>query len=117
MSHRILIVDDNRDAAESLARLLERSGHEITICYDGLSAPGAAETFRPAVVLLDLGLPGLDGLEVARRIRSETWGKGMILIATTGWGSAADRRRSSEAGFDHHMVKPVDLDELEKVLM
>ncbi len=116
MGHRILIVDDNRDAAESLARLLQRSGHEIMIEYDGLAALGSAEAFRPAVVLLDLGLPGLDGLEVARRIRGEAWGKDVRLIATTGWGSAADRRRSSDAGFDHHMVKPVDLDELEKVL-
>ena len=116
MSHRILVVDDNRDAAESLARLLERSGHEVVVQYDGLAALVAAETFHPVVVLLDLGLPGVDGLEVARRIRGEAWGKDMRLIATTGWGSAADRRRSSDAGFDHHMVKPVDLDELEKVL-
>ena len=117
MDHRILIVDDNRDAAESLAQLLERMGHETMIAYDGPSALTSAEAFRPAVVLLDLGLPGLDGLEVARRIRAQPWGSDVTLIAATGWGTAEDRRRSREAGFDHHMVKPVDLDELEKVLV
>jgi len=116
MSHRILVVDDNRDSAESLARLLQLMGHETAIAYDGLSAVDSAETFHPEVVLLDLGLPGLDGYEVARRIRAQQWGKDMTLIAATGWGQAEDRRRSREAGFDHHMVKPVDLHELEKVM-
>jgi CheY-like chemotaxis protein len=117
MNQRILIVDDNRDNAESLARLLQLMGHEIAIAYDGLSAVDSAAAFHPAVILLDLGLPGLDGYEVARRIRAQPGGNDMMLIAATGWGAADDRRRSREAGFDHHMVKPVDLDELEKMLV
>jgi CheY-like chemotaxis protein len=117
VSHRILIVDDNRDNAESLARLLQLMGHEIAVAYDGPAAVDCAETFRPAVVLLDLGLPGLDGYEVARRIRARPDGKDVTLIAATGWGAVDDRRRSREAGFDHHMVKPIDLDELEKILL
>lgn len=117
MSRRILVVDDNHDSAESLARLLQLMGHEIAIAYDGLSAMDSAQAFLPEVVLLDVGLPGLDGYEVARRIRAEPWGKTMTLIAATGWGQAEDRRRSRAAGFDYHMVKPVDLDELGKVLV
>ncbi len=117
VDYRILIVDDNRDNAESLARLLQLMGYETAIAYDGVSAVDSAETFRPFAVLLDLGLPGLDGYEVARRIRAQSWGKDVTLVAATGWGSADDRRRSREAGFDHHMVKPVDLDELAKLLI
>jgi DNA-binding response OmpR family regulator len=116
MNHRILVVDDNRDNAESLARLLQLMGHETAIAYDGLSAVDSVDAFRPEIVLLDVGLPGLDGYEVARRIRAQSWGKDMTLIAVTGWGQAEDRRRSREAGFDHHMVKPVDFGELGKVL-
>jgi CheY-like chemotaxis protein len=116
MPRRVLVVDDNRDSAESLARLLELMGHQTAIAYDGPSAVDSAEAFRPEVVLLDVGLPGLDGYEVVRRIRAHSWGKDMTLIAATGWGQAEDRRRSREAGFDHHMVKPVDLGELGKLL-
>jgi CheY-like chemotaxis protein len=115
MPRRVLVVDDNRDSAESLARLLELMGHQTAIAYDGPSAVDSAEAFRPEV-LLDVGLPGLDGYEVVRRIRAHSWGKDMTLIAATGWGQAEDRRRSREAGFDHHMVKPVDLGELGKLL-
>ncbi|MBA3624219.1 MAG: response regulator [Methylibium sp.] len=105
---RILVVDDNQDAATSLAELLELTGHETRFAHDGLEAVQAAESFRPDVVLLDIGLPKLNGLEAARMIRQQPWGKDMMLVALTGWGQEEDRRMSSEAGFDAHLVKPVD---------
>jgi CheY-like chemotaxis protein len=117
MPRRILVVDDNRDSADSLARLLELMGHQTTIAYDGPSAVDSAESFRPEVALLDVGLPGIDGYEVCRRIRAQEWGKDIVLIAATGWGQPEDRRRSREAGFDHHMVKPIALDDLERFLV
>ena len=113
MPRRILVADDHRDGAESLARLLQVMGHEIAIGYDGLAAVAVDESYRPEVVLLDLGLPGLDGYDAARRIRSEPWGTEMVLIAVTGWSQT---ERTQAAGFDHPMVKPVDLDELTKLL-
>jgi CheY-like chemotaxis protein len=116
MPRRILVVDDNHDSADSLARLLELMGHQTAIAYDGPSAIDCAKEFRPEVMLLDVGLPGLDGNEVARRIRAQSWGKDMMLIAATGWGQPEDRRRSREAGFDHHMVKPIDLNDLGKFM-
>lgn len=116
MPRRVLVVDDNRDSADSLARLLQLMGHETSIAYDGPAAVETAETFHPDVILLDVGLPGFDGNEAARRIRAQEWGKGILLIAATGWGQPEDRRRSREAGFDHHMVKPIALDELTKFL-
>jgi CheY-like chemotaxis protein len=116
MGHRILVVDDNHDSADSLARLLQVMGHETAIAYDGPSAVNAAETFRPHVVLLDIGLPVVDGYEVARRIRGHSWGKEITVIAATGWGGAEDLIHFRKEGFDHHMVKPIDLDELEKLL-
>ncbi len=115
-ARRILVVDDNRDAAESLATLLTLSGHETHVAYDGQEALAAAATLRPAVVLLDIGLPKLNGYEAARQMREQPWGKRMVLVALTGWGQQEDRRKSAEAGFDAHMVKPVDLDALAKVL-
>jgi PAS domain S-box-containing protein len=115
-ARRILVVDDNRASAESLVALLELTGNETHIAYDGLQAVGAAERFRPDVALLDVGLPKLNGLDVARRIREQPWGKDMILVALTGWGQDDDRHRSKAAGFDHHMVKPVDLGLLMKLL-
>lgn len=105
---RILVVDDNRDAATSLAELLELTGHETRIAHDGLEAVQAAESFGPDVVLLDIGLPKLNGFEAARMIRQQPWGKAMMLVALTGWGQEEDRRKSSEAGFDAHLVKPAD---------
>ncbi len=105
---RILVVDDNRDAAASLGMLLRIMGQDVRTGHDGLEAVRLAEEFRPEVVLLDIGLPGLSGHEAAQRIRQEPWGRGMVLIAATGWGQEADRRLSQEAGFDHHLVKPVD---------
>ncbi len=105
---RILVVDDNRDAASSLADLLELTGHETRIAHDGLEAVKMAESFGPDVVLLDIGLPKLNGFEAARMIRQQPWGKQMMLVALTGWGKDEDRRMSSEAGFDAHLVKPAD---------
>ena len=105
---RILVVDDNRDAATSLAMLLTMTGNTVRIAYDGAEAVDAAGEFRPQVVLLDIGLPKLNGYDAARAIRREPWGQDMVLIAVTGWGQAEDKRRSAEAGFDQHMTKPVD---------
>jgi CheY-like chemotaxis protein len=112
---RILVVDDNVDAADSLAMLLRIMGHEVRTAHDGLEALGAATVMRPEVILLDIGLPKLDGYDVARRVRQER-GQGVVLIALTGWGQEEDRRRSKDAGFDHHLTKPVQLDALQDLL-
>jgi len=112
VARRILVVDDNADSAESLTMLLQVSGHETHTAHDGLEAVAAAERFRPEVVLLDIGLPILNGYDAARRIREQPWGKDMVLVALTGWGQEEDRRKSKDAGFDLHMVKPVDLNVL-----
>ena len=104
---RILVVDDNVDAAKSLARLLTRLyGQEVRVAHDGPAALAAAGEFRPEVVLLDIGLPGMDGYEVARRLRERPEFEETLLVALTGWGQEADRERSRAAGFDHHLVKP-----------
>jgi signal transduction histidine kinase len=104
---RILVVDDNRDAAEMLAVMLTAWGQDVHVAYDALGALAAAETFGPAVVLLDIGLPQLDGYELARRIRRTSWGQTATLVAITGWGQSSDLERSRQAGIDHHLVKPV----------
>jgi PAS domain S-box-containing protein len=114
--HRILVVDDNQDAANSLAMLLRMKGHEVRIAYDGLEAVEAAAAYQPDVALLDVGLPRLNGFDVARRIRQTDKDRRVILVALTGWGHEEDRRRSKEAGFDHHLVKPADPDDLDRVL-
>jgi signal transduction histidine kinase/ActR/RegA family two-component response regulator len=116
VARRILVVDDERIAAASLGKLLTILGHEMRTAYDGLEAVGVAEVFRPAVVLLDIGLPKMNGYEVARTIRQQPWGQGMVLIALTGWGQEADRQRAQEVGFDHHLVKPVALADLTQLL-
>jgi signal transduction histidine kinase len=108
LARRILIVDDERLSVVSWSKLLQREGHAIRTAYDGREAVEMAEAFRPEVVLLDLGLPQLTGYEVADRIRHQPWGLGIVLIALTGWGQDADRQRSTAAGFDHHLVKPLD---------
>jgi CheY-like chemotaxis protein len=113
---RLLIVDDNQDAALSLAMLLERGGAEVQVAHDGMSALEMAASFQPAMIFLDIGMPGMDGHEVARRIRKDASLASMVLVALTGWGSVEDRRRSAEAGFDHHLVKPVTLEALQEVL-
>ena len=112
VTHRILVVDDNADSAQGTAKILTRQGHDVRIVYDGPSALAAAREHRPRYVLLDIGLPGMDGYEVAARLRQEEALKGSTLIAVSGYGQDSDRRRSREAGFDQHLVKPVDPAEL-----
>ena len=114
--HRILLADDNRDALDSLATLLQCDGHEVHTAGDGAEALEVAAECHPDVVLLDIGMPKLDGYEVARRIRAEPWGKKAVLIALTGWGQDEDRRRSREVGFDSHLVKPLDPEALSTLL-
>ncbi len=116
VKRRILVVDDNRDSADSLTLLLSMLGNEVHTAYDGQEAVEAAAAFQPEVVLLDIGLPKLNGYEAARRIREQAGGPHRVLIALTGWGQEEDRRRSKEAGFDHHLTKPVDFDDLKKLL-
>ncbi|NRF67316.1 PAS domain S-box protein [Aquincola sp. S2] len=114
--HRLLVVDDNSDAATSLAMLLRMHGHEVRIAQDGPSALAMATAFVPDMVFLDLGMPGMDGYEVARRLRSQPALEQVVLTALTGWGQQEDRRRTAEAGFDHHLVKPLELKALETLL-
>jgi signal transduction histidine kinase len=116
LRRRILVADDNSDALESLATLLELGGHEVFSAANGVLALESAERNLPEVALLDIGMPKLDGYEVARRIRAQPWGRGITLVALTGWGQESDRRRSGEAGFDSHLVKPLDLDKLTELL-
>jgi signal transduction histidine kinase/ActR/RegA family two-component response regulator len=116
IKRRILVVDDNRDSADSLAMLLELMGHEVRIAQDGLEAVEESATFQPHVILLDLGLPRLNGYEAARRIREQQRHGALTMVALTGWGQKEDRRRTAEAGFDAHLVKPVDLVALTKLL-
>ena len=113
---RILLVDDNVDAAESLAVLLELKGHEVHLAHDGMTALDAAEIRRPDAVLLDIGLPGLNGYEVAERLRARPQSKSTLLIAVSGYGQENDLRSSRRAGFDHHLIKPVNVDDLLKLL-
>ncbi len=116
VKRRILLADDNSDALESLATLLELGGHDVVTATNGALALECAERHRPEVMLLDIGMPMLDGYEVARRIRVEPWGRKITLVALTGWGQDSDRRRSREAGFDSHLVKPLDVDKLTELL-
>jgi PAS domain S-box-containing protein len=113
---RVLIADDNEDAAESLSMLLELAGHEVQVAHDGKSALSRAETFQPEFAVLDIGMPKLNGYDVARLVREQPWGAKIRLIAVTGWGSDHDRQRTLEAGFDHHLTKPIDPDELQKIV-
>src|SRR5262249_20424205 len=107
-----LIVDDQPDVTGSLAKLLRLSGHEVKTALSGTVALEVISLYRPEIVLLDIGLPGMDGYEVAQLIRKQPGMDAMLLVALTGYGQDEDRRRSREAGFDHHLVKPVDLDAL-----
>jgi CheY-like chemotaxis protein len=113
---RILVVDDNLDSAESMAMMLTLSGHEVATAHDGMEAVKLAAEFQPEVAFLDLGMPRLDGYEAARSIRQQSWGKEIVLVALTGWGQQEDKRRSREAGFDAHLVKPIDFGELEELV-
>jgi signal transduction histidine kinase len=113
---RVLVVDDNKDAAESLAMLLSMNGHEVCTAYGGAAGLEQAVSFKPNVIVLDLGMPGMDGYEVARRVRQLPGGRAIVLVALTGWGQEEDRHRTQEAGFDFHLVKPVDPATLEELL-
>jgi len=113
---RVLVVDDNADAVEALVRLLRRAGCELEIALDGPTALNRAHQFHPTAVLLDIGLPGMDGYEVARRLRAEEHEEHAILVAITGYGQEEDVRLSRDAGFDSHLVKPVDIDEIQQLL-
>jgi PAS domain S-box-containing protein len=115
-SHRILVVDDNRDAATSLATLLELQGHSAVTAGSGMEALRLADERPPDLILLDLGMPHMSGYDVALQVRERGWGRHVLLVALTGWGQEQDRRRSQEAGFDYHLVKPVDLAELDRVM-
>lgn len=116
MPRRILIADDNHDAADSLSMLFKLSGHDVFVAHTGAQALVAADQYRPDVALIDIGMPEMDGYEVARRIREEAWGAQIMLIAVTGWGEAEDKRLALAAGFDRHMTKPIDPEELERLL-
>ncbi|HEY7114929.1 MAG TPA: PAS domain S-box protein [Thermoanaerobaculia bacterium] len=113
---RVLIADDNPEAADALGMLLEMDGDAVRVAYDGVSALRGAETFRPNAVLLDIGMPGLDGYEVARRMRASEATRDCLLVAISGWGTPEDRKRSFDAGFNHHLVKPFDLGALDSLL-
>jgi CheY-like chemotaxis protein len=113
---RILVVDDNVDAARSLEMLLRSLGHETRVVNDGAEALRAVPEFRPAIVLLDIGMPGIDGYEVARQLRAMRGGDALRIVAITGWGHETDRERSRQAGFDLHLVKPVEPRDLVRVL-
>lgn len=115
-ARRVLVVDDNEDAAESLAALLRIFGHEVGVALDGEQALALAPELRPDIVLLDLGMPRMDGHEVARRMRAEPWGGAMKIVALSGFGDSSDRHRSLEAGCDDHLVKPVSPTDLQSVL-
>jgi CheY-like chemotaxis protein len=113
---RILVVDDNSDAADGLAMIFEMGGDDVRVAYDGETALAIAAQFRPEVVLLDIGMPGMDGYEVAGRLRRAPETRDAVLIAMTGWGQPQDKRRSAQAGFNRHIVKPVEPTDLEKHL-
>jgi CheY-like chemotaxis protein len=115
-SWRILVVDDNADAAESLAAMLRLMGHQVETAPDGQAAVRVADRSRPELMLLDIGMPRMNGHELARHVRKQPWGAATALVALTGWGDDRDRRRSLEAGFDHHLTKPVDAVSLGRLL-
>jgi two-component system, OmpR family, response regulator len=113
---RVLLVDDSVDAAEAMSMLLETLGHEVRVMHDGPSALAMVDDFAPEVVLLDIGLPGMDGFEVARQLRARAATKTALLIALTGYGGDSDKQKAREAGFDHHLVKPVSFTAIETVI-
>jgi CheY-like chemotaxis protein len=113
---RVLVADDNRDAAESLGLVLRFMGYEVSIAYNGAEALEAGARDRPRAAIIDIGMPGMSGHEVARRMRREAWGKRAILVALTGWGQETDKQAALAAGFDDHLTKPVDPDDVEAAL-
>src|SRR5262249_14816790 len=116
LSYRVLVVDDNVDAADSLALLLKLAGQQVQVAYDGPTALQIAEAFQPQLALLDIGMPVMDGYEVVRRLRTQVGSQPALVVALTGWGQEEDRRRSLAAGFDQHLVKPVEMNALHEVL-
>lgn len=114
---KILVVDDNLDSAQSMAEMLALLGHEVATAHDGASAVDAAEVFRPDVVLMDIGMPRMNGFEATRAIRGRAWGRGVTIVALTGWGQQSDRAESERAGCDGHLVKPIHLNDVEPYLL
>jgi CheY-like chemotaxis protein len=114
--HRILIADDNADSAESMGMLLRLMGNDVRIASDGLEAVEQAAAFQPDIVLMDIGMPRLDGYEAARRIRNQDWSRDTLLVAVTGWGPSDDSDEATAAGFDHHFTKPLDPAELRRLV-
>jgi CheY-like chemotaxis protein len=113
---RVLIADDNYDAAVSLAILLGQSGNDVRLAHDGQTAISMARQFKPHIAILDIGMPGLTGYQVAQHIRAESWAHRTVLVALTGWGQPADRQVAFEAGFDHHLTKPAEPDAIERLV-
>ncbi len=113
---KIMVVDDDRDVADSFALLLRCLGQEVRVSYSGSAALVALTEFEPSLAFLDIGMPDMDGYETARRIRASGRGQGLVLAALSGWGQDEDRRRAMAAGFDHHFVKPIDIDALERLI-
>lgn len=114
---RVLVADDNQDGANTLATFLSLDGHQVQVAYDGEQALRMASEYRPDACVLDIGMPGLTGYEVAERIRREGWGQQMLLVAVTGWGQVKHRTVALAAGFDHHLTKPIDPDALHQLLL
>lgn len=116
MPARILVADDNRDAADSLGLLLELGGHEVLVAHSGTEALSLGRLHRPHIVILDIGMPDIDGHDVAREVRREEWGRGALILALTGWGQTEDKERARAAGFDRHLTKPVDPEVVEGIV-
>jgi CheY-like chemotaxis protein len=117
LQFRILVVDDNYDSADSMSMMLRSLGAEVHVAHSGQGALRELESFRPHIALLDIGMPGMDGYELARRIREQSAFRDLVLIALTGWSQEEDRRRSFAAGFDHHLIKPMDIDTLQELMV
>jgi len=115
-THRILVVDDNEDAALTLAMLIRMLGHDVKAVFDGREALDEGRNFQPQIILMDLGMPGMNGIEAAKQIRQLEWGKSVFLVAVTGWGQDEDKRRTREAGFNHHLVKPIRLGDVQNLM-
>jgi CheY-like chemotaxis protein len=114
---RTLVVDDNRDSADTLAMMIELLGHQVKRAYDPHEVEAIVEAYRPEIVFLDVGMPGLSGYDLARVLRAREDGDNMLLVAVTGWGQPEDRKRTREAGFDRHLVKPVELDDIRAICL
>jgi CheY-like chemotaxis protein len=117
ITRRVLVVDDNEAAATLLSAVVKQLGNDVLVAHDGQQAIELAQSFQPEVVLMDLGMPGIDGYAAARHIRQQPWGRDMLLVAVSGWGQDSHKQRAKAAGFDHHLVKPADLAELQRLLL